>query len=102
VKRAAPIEIMIQLTRLNGQPLIINSDMIKLIENAPDTVISLVNGEKFVVREPGGEVLERIVQFRRRVLDGLRLNFSGWTSPHAPEPKPEPEPNPQEAPAEKR
>lgn len=72
---------MIQLTRLNGQPLIINSDMIKLIENAPDTVISLVNGEKFVVREPGEQVLERIVQFRRRVLDGLHLNFSGWTSP---------------------
>jgi flagellar protein FlbD len=78
--------IMIQLTRLNGQPLIINSDMIKLIENAPDTVISLVNGEKFVVREPGDQVLERIVQFRRRVLDGLRLNFSGWTAPRAESP----------------
>ena len=72
---------MIQLTRLNGQPLIINSDMIKLIENAPDTVISLLNGEKFVVRERGDQVLERIVQFRRRVLDGLQLNFSGWTAP---------------------
>jgi flagellar protein FlbD len=35
---------MIQLTRLNGQPLIVNSDLIKLIENTPDTVISLVNG----------------------------------------------------------
>jgi uncharacterized protein YlzI (FlbEa/FlbD family) len=81
---------MIQLTRLNGQPLIINSDMIKLIENAPDTVISLVNGEKFVVREPGDQVLERIVQFRRRVLDGLRLNFSGWTAPRTEPPDSEP------------
>jgi uncharacterized protein YlzI (FlbEa/FlbD family) len=78
---------MIQLTRLNGQPLIINSDMIKLIENAPDTVISLVNGEKFVVLEPGEQVLERIVQFRRRVLDGLHLNFSGWTSPRLERPE---------------
>jgi flagellar protein FlbD len=69
---------MIHLTRLNGQPLIINSDMIKLIENAPDTVISLANGEKFVVRESGEEVLERIVEFRRRVLEGVGLNFSGW------------------------
>jgi flagellar protein FlbD len=81
---------MIQLTRLNGQPLIINSDMIKLIENAPDTVISLVNGEKFVVRERGDQVLERIVQFRRRVLDGLRLNFSGWTAPGTDSPDSEP------------
>lgn len=72
---------MIQLTRLNGHPLVINSDLIKLIENAPDTVISLVNGEKIVVRETVEQILERIVQFRRRVLDGLTLNFSGWTSP---------------------
>jgi flagellar protein FlbD len=72
---------MIPLTRLNGQPLVINSDLIKEIENAPDTVISLVNGEKIVVRETTEQILERIVQFRRRVLDGLRMNFSGWTSP---------------------
>ena len=72
---------MIQLTRLNGQPLVINSDLIKLIENAPDTVISLLNGEKIVVRESKDQILERIVQFRRRVLDGLPMNFSGWASP---------------------
>ena len=72
---------MIQLTRLNGQPLLINSDLIKLIENAPDTVISLVNGEKIVVRETGAQILERIILFRRRVLDGLQMNFSNWTSP---------------------
>ncbi len=71
---------MIQLTRLNGQPLIINSDLIKVIENTPDTVISLVNGEKIVVRETDKQILDRIVQFRRRVLGGLEMNFSGWTS----------------------
>ncbi len=71
---------MIQLTRLNGHPLVINSDLIKVIENTPDTVISLVNGEKIVVRETGEQILERIVQFRRRVLGGLEMNFSGWTS----------------------
>jgi flagellar protein FlbD len=71
---------MIQLTRLNGSPLLINSDLIKLIENAPDTVISLVNGEKIVVRETSEQILERIVQFRRRVLDGLQMNFSGWSA----------------------
>ncbi len=69
---------MIQLTRLNGQPLVVNSDLIKLIEYAPDTVITLVNGEKIIVRESGEQILERIVQFRRRVLDGLPLNFSNW------------------------
>jgi flagellar protein FlbD len=70
---------MIQLTRLNGQPLIINSELIKVIENTPDTVISLVNGEKIVVSETGEQVVERIVQFRRRVLGGLEMNLSGCT-----------------------
>jgi flagellar protein FlbD len=74
---------MIPLTRLNGQPLVINSDLIKFIENTPDTVISLVNGEKIVVRETSEQILEKIVQFRRRVLDGLQMNFSGWSSPRA-------------------
>ncbi len=72
---------MIQLTRLNGQPLVINSDLIKLIENAPDTVITLVHGEKIVVRETNEEILDRIVAYRRRVLDGLAMNFSGWAAP---------------------
>jgi len=74
---------MIQLTRLNGSPLLINSDLIKQIENTPDTVISLVNGEKIVVLETCEQILERIVLFRRRVLDGLQMNSSGWTASKA-------------------
>jgi flagellar protein FlbD len=71
---------MIQLTRLNGHPLVLNSDLIKLVENAPDTVIALVNGEKIVVKETSETILERIVEFRRRVLEGLQMNLSGWTA----------------------
>jgi len=59
---------MIQLTRLNSQPLAVNSDLIKFVEQAPDTVITLVSGEKIVVRESASEILERIVRFRRSVL----------------------------------
>jgi uncharacterized protein YlzI (FlbEa/FlbD family) len=64
---------MIQLTRLNNHPLAVNSDLIKFIEQAPDTVITLVTGEKIVVRENAQEVLDRIVQFRRSVLQGIML-----------------------------
>ena len=42
---------MIQLTRLNNHPLVVNSDLIKFVEQAPDTVITLLSGEKIVVRE---------------------------------------------------
>jgi flagellar protein FlbD len=58
---------MIQLTRLNNRPLVVNSDMIKFIENTPDTVITLVTGEKIVVLETVAEVLEEILNFRRQV-----------------------------------
>lgn len=64
---------MIELTRLNHHPLIVNSDLIKFIEKAPDTVITLVTGEKIVVSESAEEVLERLIEFRRRILTGLHL-----------------------------
>jgi len=62
---------MIQLTRLNQHPLVVNSDLIKFVEQAPDTVITLLNGDKIVVRESAQDVLERVVQFRRSVLQGI-------------------------------
>jgi flagellar protein FlbD len=64
---------MIQLTRLNTHPLVVNSDLIKFVEQAPDTVITLLSGEKIVVRESAQDVLERVVQFRRSVLQGTAL-----------------------------
>ena len=64
---------MIQLTRLNNQPLIVNSDLIKFVEQSPDTVITLLSGEKIVVRESAPDVLDRVVQFRRSVLQGITL-----------------------------
>jgi len=62
---------MIRLTRLNSHALTINSDLIKFIENAPDTVLTLTSGEKIVVRESTEDVLQRIIAFRRAVLAGL-------------------------------
>ena len=70
---------MIQLTRLNNHPLVVNSDLIKFVEQAPDTVITLLSGEKIVVRESAQDVLERVVQFRRSVLRGIML----WWDNHS-------------------
>jgi uncharacterized protein YlzI (FlbEa/FlbD family) len=61
---------MIQLTRLNNHPLMVNSDLIKFVERAPDTVLTLVTGEKIVVLESSEQVLEKIVEFRRLILSG--------------------------------
>jgi flagellar protein FlbD len=45
----------------------VNSDLIKFVEKSPDTVITLITGEKLIVREPIEIVLQRVVQFRRSI-----------------------------------
>lgn len=59
---------MIQLTRLNKQPLMVNPELIKFVEASPDTVITLVGGEKMVVLE-SAEVVARLI-FSYRVALG--------------------------------
>jgi flagellar protein FlbD len=80
---------MIQLTRLNNHPLMVNSDLIKFVEKAPDTVLSLVTGEKIVVLESSEQVLEKIIEFRRVILsaptqqpaDGLAAGHASGAAP---------------------
>ena len=60
---------MIQLTRLNHLPLVLNSDLIEYIEITPDTVITLTTGQKIMVGESAAEVVDRVVAFRRSILN---------------------------------
>lgn len=59
---------MIELTRLNGVSIVLNSDLIKTAEASPDTVLTLINGEKIIVRETREEVTERVLAYRARLL----------------------------------
>jgi flagellar protein FlbD len=68
---------MIHLTRLNGNPLVINSDLIKYAESSPDTVLTLVNGEKIVVLESCEEVVNRTVAYRGCVFAAARACVPG-------------------------
>jgi flagellar protein FlbD len=58
---------MIRLTRLNRMPLVLNSDLIEHIDVTPDTVITLTTGQILRVRESAGQVIRRIVEFRRSI-----------------------------------
>jgi flagellar protein FlbD len=60
---------MIRLTRINHTPLVVNSDLIEHIEVTPDTVISLTGGQKFMVLESADEVVSRVIDFRRSILN---------------------------------
>ena len=59
---------MIELTRLNGSPLAVNSDLIQFAESAPDTLLTMVTGEKLIVTESLAEVADRMVAYRARTL----------------------------------
>ena len=59
---------MIKLTRLNGSVYVLNSDMIETIEATPDTVISTSEGKKYVCRESVEEVIDKIIEFRGKIL----------------------------------
>ena len=59
---------MIELTRLNGTPMVLNSDLIKTAEASPDTMLTLIHGEKLIVRESIAELMERVLAYRARLL----------------------------------
>ena len=60
---------MIALTRLNNTPLVINPDLIVSMEETPDTMITLSNGEKIAVKEKVKEVIRRVINFRRCIFN---------------------------------
>jgi flagellar protein FlbD len=59
---------MIELTRLNGNRLAVNSELIQFAESAPDTLLTMVTGEKLIVNESLEEVASRMVAYRARTL----------------------------------
>jgi flagellar protein FlbD len=68
---------MIELTRLNGHLMVVNSDLIKYAESSPDTMLTLVNGEKIVVLEPCEEVVRRIIAYRAALLADVLKRLPG-------------------------
>lgn len=59
---------MIHLTRLHNEKVVINADLIEFVEETPDTMISMTTGKKLMVRESVEDVIEKIVEYRRRCL----------------------------------
>ena len=56
---------MIKLTRLAGEPFILNADLIRYVEARPDTFITLTTGERVVVGESMDEVLRRALAYQQ-------------------------------------
>jgi flagellar protein FlbD len=58
---------MIALRRLNNQSIMVNPDLIETLEATPDTVVTLTNGNKLIVRDTMDEIRDKIVEFKRRI-----------------------------------
>lgn len=58
---------MITLTRINGDPIVVNADLIQQIESTPDTLLLLTNDRRIMVRESVPEVVQAVINYRRQI-----------------------------------
>lgn len=58
---------MIKLSRLNGSDLWLNPLLIEVMESTPDSIVTMTNGHKYIVRDTPDEIVHRITQFLREV-----------------------------------
>ncbi len=58
---------MITVTRLNDQPLVLNAELIKTVESTPDTLITLINGDRMMVKESMEEIVRKAVEYGRQM-----------------------------------
>lgn len=58
---------MIKVTRLNNKEVYVNPDLIETLESTPDTVITLTTGHKIIAIESIDELIDRIVQYKRKI-----------------------------------
>jgi len=56
---------VIKVTRLNGKALVVNAELIRFVEETPDTLITLRGNEKIMVREKLDEVVRRAIEYGR-------------------------------------
>lgn len=63
---------MIIVTRLNGTQFAINPDLLERVDTTPDTILTLVDGTKFIVVEPMGEVIDLITTYRATLIARAR------------------------------
>ncbi|WP_298837156.1 flagellar FlbD family protein [Clostridium sp.] len=61
---------MIRLTGFNKKEFILNAEVIEKIEMMPETLITLINGKKYIVIEEAEEVVEKVIKYKKRIFSG--------------------------------
>ncbi len=58
---------MITVTRLNGKAIVVNAELIRSVEENPDTTITLLNGDHIIVQESMSQVVDKAVEYGRNL-----------------------------------
>ena len=75
---------MITLTRLSGTKFALNCDLIERVDATPDTVVTLVDGKKYVVLESLDDVLTSVRRHRGEVLAmSTAIDLDMWARQNA-------------------
>jgi len=58
---------LISVTKFNGEVMIVNAELIETVEKTPDTIVSLITGKKYMVKEPVEEIIAKVMEYRRQL-----------------------------------
>jgi len=58
---------MITVTRLNNKGMVLNAELIKTVESTPDTLITLINGDRMLVIESPEEIVKKAIEYGRQL-----------------------------------
>ncbi len=58
---------MITVTRLNDKPMVVNAELIKTVESTPDTLVTLINGDRLMIKDSLEEVVRKAIEYGRQL-----------------------------------
>ncbi|GMQ60481.1 flagellar FlbD family protein [Vallitalea sediminicola] len=58
---------MIYVTKLNSEEIVINSDLIEVIEETPNTIITLTTGKKIILKDSSKEIIDKVIKYKRKI-----------------------------------
>ena len=63
---------MIEVTRYDISKLVINADLLERVEECPETILTFINGKQVIVQESKDEIIQKTIEFKRRIFQGVR------------------------------
>ncbi|MCM1120335.1 MAG: flagellar FlbD family protein [bacterium] len=61
---------MIEVTKINGKKILVNPDLLEIVEETPDTVVTLTTGKKIIVKESRQEIKNLVKSYRKDIFAG--------------------------------